>query len=92
VTQTGLSCDPCASEAQRFCAVGALIVAAYDLTGDHERAHRLGWQVAGMIAEAAQLHRADDGEAGWRLTRLNDSRGQAAVLRAFDTLIGQRRA
>ena len=92
VTAYGLSCDPCSLEATRFCAVGALIVAAYDLTGDHEQAHRLGWQVAGMIAEAAQVHCADDGEAGWRLTRLNDTRGQAAVLRAVDALIDQRRA
>ena len=42
VTADGWECDPCSSEAHRFCAVGALIHAAYELTGDHERAHSLG--------------------------------------------------
>ena len=57
VTAEGLECDACDDDAQRFCAVGALICAAYDLTGVHEHAHRLGWQVAGKIAEAAKLRR-----------------------------------
>ena len=63
VTADGRECDPCGSEAHRFCAVGALIRAAYELTGDHEHAHSLGWQVAGMIADAAKLRRVDGGEA-----------------------------
>lgn len=87
----GHECDACSDEARRFCALGALIHAAYGLTGDHDLAHRLGWQIAGMIADAAKLH-VDDGEEGWALVALNDTRGQAAVLRAVDVLIGQRRA
>ena len=92
VTVEGEECDACDDVALRFCAVGALIHAAYDLTGEHERAHRLGWQVAGMIAEAARLRRVDDEEPGWNLALLNDTRGQVAVLRAVDALINQRRA
>ena len=87
----GHECDPCSDEARRFCAVGALIHAAYGLTGDHDHAHRLGWQIAGMIAAAAKLRRVDDGEEGWALAMLNDTRGQGAVLRALDTLICSRR-
>jgi hypothetical protein len=91
VTVDGDECDPCGAEAQRFCAVGALIRAAYELTGDHERAHSLGWQIAGMVADAANLLPVEDEELGWSLAMLNDTRGQAAVLRAVDALIGQRR-
>jgi hypothetical protein len=87
----GHECDACSDEARRFCAVGALIHAAYGLTGDHDHAHRLGWQIAGMIAAAAKLRRVDDGEEGWALAMLNDTRGQGAVLRALDTLICSRR-
>ena len=65
--------DPAAS---RFCAVGALINAAYRITGDHEQAHRFGWKVAGMIAVAAGLRLADaEDAAGWRLAMLSDTRG-----------------
>ena len=76
---------------ERFCAVGALIRAAYMMTGDQEQAHRLGWKVAGLIADAAKLRQVDEDEAGWSLAMLSDRRGQAAVLRAFDALIEQRR-
>jgi hypothetical protein len=44
-----------------------------------------------MIAAAAKLRRVDDGEEGWALAMLNDTRGQGAVLRALDTLICSRR-
>jgi hypothetical protein len=43
-----------------------------------------------MIADAAKLPRLAD--RGWSLALLSDTRGQAAVLRAVDALIGQRRA
>ena len=75
----------------RYCAVGALIRAAYLLTGDQEQAHRVGWKVAGLAAQAANLRRVDDDEPGWSLAVLSDRRGQAAVLRAFDALIEKRR-
>jgi hypothetical protein len=90
VTADGRECDACDDDAQRFCAVGALIRAAYVATRDQEQAHRLGWRVAGLIADAANLRRVDEDEPGWSLAMLNDRRGQAAVLRAIDALIGQR--
>ena len=92
VTAGGDVCDACDPAAVRFCAVGALINAAFRITGDHEHAHRLGWKVAGMIANAARLRPVDEDDAGWSLALLSDTRGQAAVLRAVDALIDQRRA
>ena len=92
VTADGRECDPCGSETRRVCAIGALIQATYELTGDREQAHRLGWDIAGMIADAAMLPRVDGEDGGWALARVSDTRGQGAVLRAVDILIGQRRA
>ena len=92
VTAIGQICDACDPAAVRFCAVGALINSAFQLTGNHEQAHRLGWKVAGMIAKAARLRPVDEDDAGWSLALLSDTRGQAAVLRAVDALIDQRRA
>ena len=51
----------------------------------------VGWKVAGLIASAAQLRLVDEDEFGWSLAMLSDRRGQAAVLRAFDALVDQRR-
>ena len=92
VTADGRECDACDDDAVRFCAVGALIRAAYMTIGDREQAHRLGWKVAGLISTAAELPRVDEDELGWSLAMLSDQRGQAAVLRAIDALIVQRRA
>ena len=91
VTADGRECDACDDDAVRFCAIGALIRSAYMMTGDQEQAHRLGWKVAGLVAKAANLRRVDEDEPGWSLAMLSDQRGQAAVLRAFDALIAQRR-
>jgi hypothetical protein len=91
VTADGRECDACDDDAQRFCAIGALIRSAYMITGDREQAHRVGWQVAGRVAKAANLRRVDEDEPGGSLAVLSDRRGQAAVLRAFDALIAQRR-
>ena len=92
VTARGDMCDACDLAAVCFCAVGALIDAAFRITGNHELAHRLGWKVAGMIAKSARLRPVDEDDAGWRLALLSDTRGQAAALRALDALIEQRRA
>ena len=92
VTVQGGMCDACDPAAVLFCAVGALINSAHRVTGDHEHENRLGWKVAGLIARAARLRPVDEGGAGWSLALLSDTRGQAAVLRAVDTLIEQRRA
>ena len=91
VTADGRECDACDDDAVRFCAIGALIRSAYMMTGDQEQAHRLGWQVAGLVAKAANLRRVDEDEPGWSLAVLSDRRGQAAVLRAFDALSDERR-
>jgi len=87
VTATGEACD---SAAVRFCAVGALINSAFRITANHEQVRRLGWKVAGMIVKAARLRPVNEGDAGWSLALLSDTRGQAAVFRA--ALIDQRRA
>ena len=55
VTADGRECDACDDHALRFCAVGALIRAAYMMTGDQEQAHRLGWKVAGLDRHRRQL-------------------------------------
>jgi hypothetical protein len=61
------------------------------LTGDQEQAHRLGWKVAGLVANAANLPPVDEDEPGWSLAVLSDRRAQAAVLRAIDALSDERR-
>ena len=76
VTADGTDCDPYAAEAVRFCAVGALIHSVFELTGDHERAHKLGWKIADMIANAGNLRRVDESDGGWALALVNDTRGQ----------------
>ncbi len=91
VTADGGECDPCDDAAARFCAIGALIHSAFQLTGSGERAHRIGRQIAGQVAKAANLPVVDEDEPGWSLAVLSDQRGQAAVLRAIDMLIDQRR-
>ena len=57
ITAQGVDCDACDPAAARFCAVGALINAAFRITGNHGQAHRLGWKVAGMIAVALSMRR-----------------------------------
>jgi len=91
VTADGHECDACDDDAKRFCAVGALIRAAYMIIGDQDQAHQIGWKVAGLIADAAKLPLVDEDEFSWSLALLSDRRGQGAVLRAFDALIAQRR-
>ncbi len=91
VTADGRECDPCDDGARRFCAIGALIRAAHTIIDEPEQAHQLGWKVAGLVAKAAKLPRIDEDEPGWGLAMLSDRRRQAAVLRALDALIAQRR-
>ena len=62
--------------ATRWCALGALYRAAYDLVGDPKKATSLGNEVGKSIYPRH-----------WRrggLSVLNDVRGHAAVLAAFD--------
>jgi hypothetical protein len=92
VDAADVECDPCGLEAQRFCAVGAFIRAAFNLVGDREAAHRLGWEVAARVTEAADLRRVNEDEPGWGLAHLSDTRGRAAVLKAIDVTLAQLRA
>ena len=46
LTRNNRDCDPTDPRAVRFCAYGALVRSAYDLTGDVEKANRLAGSVA----------------------------------------------
>lgn len=78
----GNEADPCGEDAVRFCAVGALIRSAFELTGDGERSHVLGWTIAAGMDRALGLG-GEEGD-GKGLVLLSDTRGQKAVLGAFD--------
>ena len=62
--------------ATKWCALGAIYRAAYDLVGDPKEAARIGNQVAKSISRSRWL--------GGRLPIMNDTRGHTAVLAAFD--------
>jgi hypothetical protein len=49
LTGNNRDCEPTDAKAARFCAFGALVRAAYDLTGDAEQARRLAGQAAMRI-------------------------------------------
>jgi len=66
---------PTDSSAERRCALGALIAAAYQLTNDHSQAHE----------SALSAVRARFGTA--TLVNVNDVRGHAAVLALFDEVV-----
>lgn len=79
VDRGGEECDPCSGKAVRMWAIGALIRAAFDLTGDMERSHVLGWSIAAKMDRKLSLGSgAGDGNG---LAFLNDTRGQRAVLK-----------
>lgn len=82
VDADGNEADPCVKDAVRFCAVGALIRSAFELTGDGERSHVLGWTIAARMDRFLGLG-SEEGD-GNGLVLLSDSRGQKAVLGAFD--------
>jgi hypothetical protein len=62
--------------ATKWCALGAIYRAAYDLVGDPKEAMRIGNGVARSISRTRWF--------GGRLPIMNDTRGHAAVLAAFD--------
>ena len=70
-----LTICPTDSRAQRHCALGALIAAAYQITNDFNRAHDLA------IGAVRPLH----GSA--TLVNVNDVRGHAAVLALLDEVV-----
>ena len=62
--------------ATKWCAMGAIYRAAYDLVGDPKEATRIGNVVAQRVCPSRWLR------AG--LPAINDARGHAAVLAVFD--------
>jgi hypothetical protein len=70
-----LSVRPTDSRAEKRCALGALIAAAYEITKDQSQAHEIA------IGAVRPLH----GTA--TLVNVNDVRGHAAVLALFDEVI-----
>ena len=62
--------------ATKWCAMGAIYRAAYDLVGDQKEATRIGNEVAKSVCPTRWL-RGD-------LAGMNDTRGHAAVLAVFD--------
>ncbi len=71
----GMGVCPMSDEAVKRCGLGALIAAAYDLTGDHLAAHDLAIRAMQPLCGTATL------------VRVNDIRGHAAVLALFDEVI-----
>jgi hypothetical protein len=72
---SGISVDPTSASAVRRCGLGAVIDAAYQLTGDDDAANE--------IAQNALRPRCGIST----LVHLNDERGHAAVLALFDQVI-----
>lgn len=89
VNAAGEECDACADEAVRFCAVGALIRSSFELTGDWQRSHELGWNIAGLVERANGLATEDD--CGYGLVKLSDTKGGKAVVKEFDVFLAARR-
>ena len=70
-----LSVCPTDSRAERRCALGALIAAAYQITNDYSRAHDLAIRAVRPLHGCATL------------INVNDVRGHAAVLALLDEVI-----
>lgn len=66
---------PTDSRAQRRCALGALIAAAYQLTNDHNQAHEIAISAVRPLFGTATL------------VNVNDVRGHAAVLALLDEVL-----
>ena len=71
----GVSVSPTSASAIKWCALGALIAMAYQLTNDFDAAHQLSNEVLGAHCRSATL------------MHVNDIRGHAAVLTLFDEVI-----
>ena len=81
-TSRGMECEPTDSKAKKFCAHGALIRAAYDLTGDPADARRLAARAAMWVTGSGT-----PGEAFEQIYTINDGQpvpSRNAILRLFD--------
>ena len=71
----GVPTFPTSARAVKWCGLGALVAAAYQLTNDFDAAHQLSNEVLGAHCRSATL------------MHVNDIRGHAAVLTLFDEVI-----
>jgi hypothetical protein len=75
----GFPISPLDSKAKRRCALGALVAAAHEFTGNPDLAHYLATTAMRPLVGATSL------------THVNDSEGHAAVLDLFDLAIAAQR-
>lgn len=75
----GYSVSPTDRDAEQRCALGALMAAAYELTGDPRQARDLAMTAMRPLLGATQL------------THINDARGHGATLTLFDSVIAAMR-
>ena len=73
--KNGDAVGPMSPRAVRWCALGAVVAAAYQLTHDFNTAHKLGLEVLAPIGGPIPL------------MHINDSRGHSAALALFDRVI-----
>ena len=71
----GFSISPIDRDAEQRCALGALLAAAYELTGDFDRAQKVAAGAMRPVIGATSL------------THINDVEGHAAILKLFDRAI-----
>jgi hypothetical protein len=71
----GTGVCPTSESATKRCGLGALIAAAYEITGEHLSAHDLAIRATQPLYGTATL------------VKMNDLRGHAAVLALFDEVI-----
>jgi hypothetical protein len=74
----GFSVSPMDGSAEQRCALGALVAAAHEFTGDPELAHHLATTAMRPLVGATSL------------TLINDVAGHAAVLELFDLALAAR--
>lgn len=87
LTRNNRDCEPTDAKAARFCAYGALVRAAFDLTGDAHQARRLAGQVAMQITG-----RDSPEEAYEEIYTINDGAPKSsreAILNLFDKSLAQ---
>jgi hypothetical protein len=71
----GIAVSPTSPRAVRWCALGAVIAAAYQLTHDFDTATKLGYEAIAPIGSTVTL------------MHINDTRGHSAVLALFDEVM-----
>ena len=81
-TGRGMECEPTDEKAKKFCAYGALVRSAYDLTGDPIEARRLAGRAAMWVTGSGTPE-----EAFEDIYTVNDGQpdpSRKAILRMFD--------